>query len=153
AGNVYVAHVGIDRDDRPRGLIGAARADDPMWSGGEGRFRTIEIGRTPAGGLATSCEGVGPEERCTLYASGRSFSDGFNPVFLFDFDRDELVRGPLFSANVFSQQRGFDARGIAIARGGEATYVASRFPSAIATIDVTRLEPEPVDACVVAPAD
>lgn len=146
-GNVYVGHVGRDLDDDPIGVIGAALVDDPMWSGGRGRFTRIDMGRTPVGGVVTRCQEG--SDLCTLYATGRSVTEGNNPVFLFDFRAGELMSGPLFRRNVYPQQRGFDTRGLAVSTDGSEIYVASRFPPAVATIDVTRIQPPEESVCVV----
>ena len=149
-GNVYVSHIGRDTNDSPEAVVGAAFADAPMWSGGAGAFSVIGLGEHAVGGISARC-GAGEPATCTLFASGRSLEDGFNPVYLFDFRAGELRSGPVFSRNVFSQQRGLDTRGIAASSAGDRVFVASRFPAGLATIDVSRISTAPTPGCVVPP--
>lgn len=151
-GNVYVSHVGRDNNDKPQAAIAAAFANDPVWTGGGGSLTLIGLGQQSIGGIATHC-GAGEQPNCTLFASGRSVEDGLNPIHLFDFRAGELRSGPVFTRNVFTQQRGLDSRGIAAATSGTSVYVASRFPAALATVDVSRVATAPAPACVVAPGE
>ncbi|WP_373047929.1 hypothetical protein [Vulgatibacter sp.] len=150
-GNVYVGHIGRDGDDDPIGLIGAARADDDaLWREGDGEFARIGLGEQPAGGIAAgACRDEAEGRTCTLFATARTLEQGFNPVFLFDFRAGELRTSPVFSLNVFGQQRGLDTRGVAVSSDGNAIFVAERFPDALATIDVSRTGEQRFDGCVV----
>lgn len=151
AGNVYVGHIGRDNDDRPEAAVGAAFADADMWTGGGGGFELVGLGEQAIGGIASHCAGEGDAASCTLFASTRSFEQGFNPLYLFDFRPGELRSGAVFSRNVYGQQRGLDSRGVAASSSGAAVYIASRFPDALATVDVTRVSEAPVPGCVVPP--
>lgn len=153
-GNVYVGHVGRDNDDDPIGGIGAALVDAPFWAGGEDGFAFIGLADEPIGGLAVGgCADGNGARRCTLYATGRSVEDGVNPIYLFDFAPGQLRTSPVFARNLFAQQRGFDTRGVAVSTSGDWIYVASRFPSAVATVDVTTIERPASEGCVVPPGE
>lgn len=147
-GNVYVGHIGTTSNHS--GAIGAAAADAPFWTGGEGAFTQIRLPTAPPGGLAVgACRDEIEGRTCTLFASGRSIREGLDPVFLFDFRAGVLQAGPLLSRNVFSQQRGVDARGVAVSTNGQFLFEATRLPDALATIDVSRVDTRPPPGCVV----
>lgn len=147
-GNVYVGHIGTDLDHR--GVIGAAAVDAPMWTGEGGRFTEIKLPTAPPGGLAIgACREEAEGRTCTLFASGRSLREGLDPIFLFDFREGVLQAGPLLSRNVFSQQRGVEARGLSVSTNGNFVYEAIRLPDALATIDVSRVDTSPPPGCVI----
>lgn len=153
-GNVYVGHFTLNtlRGTGPRGgVIGTAPVDAAFWTLGGGSFGEIPVGEGSAiGGLSVGACRPGDEgPTCTLFASGRSRFGGTQEIFAFDFREGAPMLGPLFSRNLFAQQFGFDSRGIAAASSGEAVYMASRSPTALAVIDVTRLASLPTDGCVV----
>jgi DNA-binding beta-propeller fold protein YncE len=104
------------------------------------------------GGLsAGSCRDVAGVPTCTLYATGRTLRSGDQFLFAFDFQQGMLIAGPLFERNVFSQERGADSRGVAIGTDGSTLYFASRFPDALAVVDVGRVPVLPSDGCVLPP--
>lgn len=149
-GNVYIGHVDIT--GHTNGVVGAATVDAPLWTGGEGELQTVSLRKVAAGGLAVGgCRDTADGPTCTLYVSGRSLVENLNPVFLFDFRAGVLEAGPLFTRNVFAQERGFDARGVAVSASGNLMYMASRAPAAIATIDVSRRVVPPSNGCVLLP--
>ena len=149
-----MGHVGRDNDDDPIGGIGAALIDAPFWSGRDDGFTFIGLADEPIGGLAIGgCDGADGGRRCTLFATGRSVEDGVNPIYLFDFAPGQLRTSPVFARNLFAQQRGFDTRGVAVSTTGDWVYIASRFPSAVATVDVSSIERTGNDACVVPPGE
>lgn len=151
-GNVYVGNSTLFRIDS--GAISMARADDPIWTTGDGALIPVDVGDTAIGGLAVgSCRiGGDGEETCTLYANGRSQVRGIQRILAFDFQAGRLMAGPLFSRNLAAVQDGFDSRGIAIASTGDQAYLANRFPDALAVVDVTRIAELPSDSCVL-PSD
>lgn len=147
-GNVYVGHIGSGSSHS--GIIGATSVDAPLWTGGEGKFTEIKLPTAPPGGLAIgACREEVEGRTCTLFASGRSFREGLDPLFLFDFRQGVLQAGPLLTRNVFSQQRGVEARGLAVSADGNFVFEAIRLPDALATVDVSRANTAPPPGCLV----
>lgn len=155
-GNVYVGHSTSFRNMKPRGgVIGMAFADAAFWTGGGGALGTIRVGDTAIGGLAVGGCSDGDEgaQRCTLYASGRSTIGNSQPIFAFDFEEGVWMSSPLFSRNLYAQEKGFDSRGIAVSSSGKEVYFASHAPDALGVVDVTRLATLPSDACLIPEGD
>lgn len=153
-GNVYVGHFTLNTlaGTGPKGgVIGTAPADASFWSLGGGAMAEIPVGQGSAiGGLSVGgCRAGDAGPLCTLFASGRSRLGGTQEIFAFDFQAGAPMASALFSRNLYSQEFGFDSRGIGAASSGTAVFMASRSPSALAVIDVTRLATLPTDGCVV----
>lgn len=153
-GNVYVGHFTLNTlpGTGPKGgVIGTAPADASFWTLGGGAMAEVPVGRESAiGGLSVgTCRPSGDGPLCTLFASGRSRMGGTQEIFAFDFQAGVPMASPLFSRNLFSQEFGFDSRGIAAASSGAEVFMASRSPNALAVIDVTRLATLPTDGCIV----
>lgn len=152
-GNVYVANIGRERDVSVRGIVGAAPADSAVWTDG-GRLTEIRLGGEAIGGIAAgACRATDSGTTCSLVGSSRSLTEGTNRIFLFDFQEGALRTGPVFEWNLYPQQRGLDSRGVAFSSDGGRVYQASRFPAALVTVDVSRVDPAPVDGCVVDPGE
>ncbi len=154
-GNLYVGHFTVLRSGPKGGVIGTAPVDAGFWTTGGGILQAIQVAnRSAIGGLAVGgCRDEDGAPTCTLFASGRSRFDGTQPIFAFDFREGEPMVSPLFSRNLFAQERGFDSRGIASSSSGSDVFLASRMPDALAIIDVSRLAQLPTDGCVLPEGD
>ncbi len=148
---VYVASIRTGKDGR----LAYAAADDAIWTTG-GKMASVFLGEQAAGGIAHRCEPVAPEApECsaggTLFVSGRSIEDLLNPLYLLPLPPDGPATGPVTTVNLYSQQRGLDARGVAVSTDGATLYLASRYPDALAIVDVAQLYGAGADGCVVLP--
>lgn len=149
---VYVANIRSAGDD---GRLGVAGIDDPLWAGG-GELPSILLGEFAAGGIAASCAPVAEgEAECaaggTLVVSARSNEDGVSPIYLLDIPPGGSARGPVRTVDVFAEQRGLDSRDVALSGDGVSLYMATRFPSGLATLRLADLFATGADGCVVLP--
>jgi hypothetical protein len=149
-GQVYVANI---LTVGAKGRVGFAAPDDPIWTTG-GELPSILLGETAAGGITARCQPVAAgAAECsaggTLFLSGRSATDLSSPIFLLDFPAGGPPAGPVKTINVYREQRGIDSRDIRISGDGGSLYLASRFPDALATLDVQEVQALGEDGCVV----
>lgn len=150
ARQVYVGNGTLERDRS--GVVGALAIDDPAWERGSGGLTAIELERTAIGGVTSgACRGEGDDETCTVFAVGRALVDGRQLIASFDVRPGIPQFGPIHQRNLFAQSRGTDSRGAALGSDGTTLFFASRFPDALAKVDVGEQPRFPTDGCVVGP--